>query len=661
MIIKLYCPGCKRLLRLSPELAGKKIRCPNQACGQLTRVPNAVPIAAPANPSIAFTQTPDRKLAKKKRVLWHYAYAGGAVLCLLVLGIPALAWLMSGSEKKPAEPSKSSKGESQAKAKELPKKAQIPAQPSVASAPDRLPPTIEVIRVEPVEPAELEPGQDLRLWMRGKTSDGIQPQYQYRTDAAQAWQSVPSDLVHLKSVKAGKLVVQLRAVDSGGTPSSVLEKTWMVQERKRPPVLEIARVIPEKPRQNGSLIVEMKGKDPGGEELTYQFSTEGGNGWQDAEGGKIVLSDLKAGELRLELRARNASGLTSEQITKTWLIPAAAVTPEPVRQFKGHRQCAHALVFTPDGMELLSGSCDATLRLWDTHTTALLHDFAKVAGQIFAMDISPDGQYAVTGGRDYPPRKIQVLQLWDIKTRKEIGKMSGHTDVIHSVKFSPNGKQVASGSSDDTVRLWDVATGKQLRCFKGQQGTVYTVAFSPDGKKILSASRNTAAMDKNGNDYRLRLWDIESEAEDASLPGHVEKITSVNFLADPRYAISSSGRLHMNETNAIDPLVRVWDLHSRKEIRRFVGNKEGVASVMLTFDKKFAFLACGDGSMRLCELEGGGEVHRFEGRGKKMLSVAISRNSHYVVTGSEDGRLLLWDLPKEVHIPPLGEQKKSSE
>jgi WD40 repeat protein len=98
----------------------------------------------------------------------------------------------------------------------------------------------------------------------------------------------------------------------------------------------------------------------------------------------------------------------------------------------------------------------------------------------------------------------------------------GHTSLVYSVAFSPDGKQAVSGSYNTTVRLWDAVTGTPLQVLEGHTSSVRSAAFSPDGKRVVSGSYNNM----------VQLWDTIMGALLQVLKGHTGSVSSEAFLLD---------------------------------------------------------------------------------------------------------------------------------
>jgi len=97
-----------------------------------------------------------------------------------------------------------------------------------------------------------------------------------------------------------------------------------------------------------------------------------------------------------------------------------------------------------------------------------------------SVAFSPDGKVIASGSSD------NTIKLGDVATGKQLRSLAGNTDGVRSVAFSRNGQVIASGDGDSTIKLWEVATGKQLRSLAGLAGSVGSVAFNVDGKVIAT-------------------------------------------------------------------------------------------------------------------------------------------------------------------------------
>jgi WD40 repeat protein/serine/threonine protein kinase len=387
---------------------------------------------------------------------------------------------------------------------------------------------------------------------------------------------------------------------------------------------------------------------------------------------------------------------------RLWDIKSGKV----VQRFNGHSNWVNCVAFSPDCRYVVSGSYDNTIRLWDINSGRELRRFVGHTDSVQSISTSPDGSYILSGSRN------NIIRLHDIHTGCVIRSFEEHTGAVNSVLYSFDGKYALSGGSDYKIRLWNLfyplrgadhlhvwpllssvvpvakisaekrrvesllITGKEslskglfneAYCFarqaqltpgyerdrcvmdllnmcgkigKGRRvglkggwffrklgelpGTVRTVSFSPDGKYALSG----------GQSDTLRLWDIESGKEVRRFEEHTRFARTVSFSPDGRQVLSGGGDHHT---------FNLSDVESGKEIRRFEGLSMSVHSVAFSPDGKYALSGSEDRDLRLWDIESGKEVRRFEGLTSAVSSVSFSPDGRNAFSGGGYS-IRVWDI-----------------
>ena len=220
---------------------------------------------------------------------------------------------------------------------------------------------------------------------------------------------------------------------------------------------------------------------------------------------------------------------------------------------------------------------------------------------------------------------------------KERVSLGGHTAAVSSIALTGDGQTLASGSYDSTIKLWDLATNKERATLEGHieedretsepAYPVESVAFSPNGKKLAAAS----------HDKTVKVWDVAT-AKRSTLQGHTHAVYSVAFSSDGKTLASASG----------DKTVRLWELATNKERATLKGHTESVMSVAFSPDGKILASASRDKTVKFWDVATGKERATLKGT-QAVRSVAFSPDGRMLAsaggsTFGKPGELKVWDI-----------------
>ena len=364
----------------------------------------------------------------------------------------------------------------------------------------------------------------------------------------------------------------------------------------------------------------------------------------------------------------SADGRTLFVGTDSTVLVLDAASGREKRRLGRHRFGTH-LALSPDGRVLAAGNWEGNLRLWDAALGRPLLPLPGHQSWVTAVACAPDGRTVATGGGDGTAR------LWSLASGRELARFEG-SGGVGPVCFAPDGKLLAAGS-ERAVHVWEVAGGKEKRvprrCAhpafspdgkllaaaergtgrvvlwepatgkivrrlgpvgKGSE-TLYGLSFAPDGKTLAAVLRETTRGAAAPGDAVLYVWDVAGGKE-------LRALTRPQFGA-LCLAFSPDGRTLAAGTE--QGTVHLWDARSGKE--EFVLRLPPSRINGLAFSpdgRTLATAGSADGKVRLWEVLTGRPRRQFVGHHPNVTSVAFTPDGRHVVSGSEDGTALVWDL-----------------
>ncbi len=238
--------------------------------------------------------------------------------------------------------------------------------------------------------------------------------------------------------------------------------------------------------------------------------------------------------------------------------------------------------------------------------------------RVDGLAFSPDGRLVATGSKD------NTVRVWEAATGRELRQLVGHTAWVKAVAFSPGGQWIASGAIDGTIKLWEVGTGREQGGVTGG-GVINAIAFSPDAHLIAAGNSDGAVL----------VFDTSTGQQTQKLTGHTGAVLALAFSPDGK-SLASAGR---------DMGVKLWDVAAGRELKLLTGHTDRVRAVAFSADGRRLASASNDKTIKLWDVSKGKELRTLAGHTGAVLAVAFGANGRTLVSASADHRTVkTWDV-----------------
>ena len=267
---------------------------------------------------------------------------------------------------------------------------------------------------------------------------------------------------------------------------------------------------------------------------------------------------------------------------------------------------------------------------------------------VSCVRFSPDGRLIASSSAD------ATVRIWSASTGAHLNTLEGHLAGISALSWGPDSKTLATGSDDKSIRLWDVSTGKpHPHPLTGHHNYIYSLAFNSKGNILVSGSYDEAVY----------LWDVRTRRILRQLPAHSDPVGGVDFIRDGTLIASCAG----------DGLIRIWDTGTGQCLRTLVHeDNAAVSSVRFSPNGRYVLAWTLDECVRLWDYVEGRCVKTYQGHrnGKYSLAGAFgtyggeaekngieegryTTEKAFVASGSEDGAILVWDVVRKAVLQKI--------
>jgi WD40 repeat protein len=290
------------------------------------------------------------------------------------------------------------------------------------------------------------------------------------------------------------------------------------------------------------------------------------------------------------------------------------------------------LAFTPDGTQLFATDENAVTTRFSLTPSYNLRTLTGHRGIVWEVELSPNGQYAMTAGEDHS------IRVWDWQTGAQLYQFPEQPERVYSVSYSPSGDAVLVGGYDGQPRLYD-NSGNLLATFPAHRSWIVDAVFRPDGNAFATA----------GQDGSVVAWNRIAAMPEWSVEGLPQGGGALAYSPDSKILVGSAG-------GGPNSAIYLWDAASGQEIRQLHGHDNYVIALAFSPDSRLLASASWDHTIKLWESATGNEVATLAGHTEILTDLTFSPDGTLLASVAEDYTLRLWDVATRkaiatIHMP----------
>ena len=289
-----------------------------------------------------------------------------------------------------------------------------------------------------------------------------------------------------------------------------------------------------------------------------------------------------------------------------------------------------AVEFSPDGKEIATGEFGSTVAFWEPRSGKQIAVLNLPGRPVREINYAPDGRMAAACGDG---------TIYVMKDHRVLRQLVGHQGQALSAEFTPDGKSLATGAEDATIRLWNPDTGLLLgillpyNALEDTPEAVLAIAHSPNGRYVVTTHEDTS----------VRLREAATGKFLTALKDHEDVVSTVAFSPDSRTLA----------TGSYDQTIKLWNVETAKLVRTLKGHSNWVFSVAFSPDGKTLASGGYDKSIRLWNVADGNPKGVLEGHTAAVRSLAFSPDGKHLVSGGSDRTVRVWDLKTQKSLREL--------